>query len=163
MARNKSLQTTEKALPSELKEAVIRECQDLYQTKGLLQAEDLVERATDPASPLHSAFEWDDTIAAKRYRDVQARVLIKLVTVEISNGSEIPQYVNVRVESADGKEARGYVTLDYAMSQETLREQILKGALREARLWEQRYKDYESLKGVININKVQELEAEINI
>lgn len=33
-------------------------------------------------SPLHSQFEWDDTVAAKKWREEQARVLIRWVVFE---------------------------------------------------------------------------------
>ena len=159
----KALRGTEKTITTELKDAVIRECQNLYATKGLVKAEDLVAIARDPNSPLHDTFEWDDDVAAQKYREVQARTLIKIVTVELANGNTVPNYVNVKMETPEGKTQRGYVPLSFAMKHESLREQILKEAIKEIRLWETRYKDYSSLSGVVNENKVEELESELEL
>jgi hypothetical protein len=32
--------------------------------------------ASDPASPLHGCFEWDDTLAAQKYRRIQASAVL---------------------------------------------------------------------------------------
>jgi hypothetical protein len=47
--------------------------------RGLLQPFDVVEAARDPGSPLHDSFEWNDSVAAERYRLEQARRLIRTV------------------------------------------------------------------------------------
>lgn len=49
---------------------------------GRLSPEIVVQSARDPASPLHSRFEWDDTKAAEEHRRSQARTLIRSVRVE---------------------------------------------------------------------------------
>ncbi len=46
---------------------------------GKLTPASVVSDASDPASPLHSCFEWDDSVAAHKYRLEQARVLIRSV------------------------------------------------------------------------------------
>lgn len=42
-----------------------------------LQPEDVVEAAKDPKSALHVRFEWDDTVAAQKYRNHIARQVIE--------------------------------------------------------------------------------------
>ena len=47
----------------------------------LLQPQDLIDAAEPPDSELHDLFEWDDTIAARKWRLNQARKLIKSIEV----------------------------------------------------------------------------------
>lgn len=44
----------------------------------LLTAETVVEFASDESTALHKAFEWDDTEAAREYRLMQARQVIRV-------------------------------------------------------------------------------------
>lgn len=54
---------------------------EIYTREGVLTPQLVVEEARDPASPLHDRFEWDDTAAGERYRQHQARQLIRTVRV----------------------------------------------------------------------------------
>jgi hypothetical protein len=51
---------------------------------GRLQPADVVTDARDPTSPLHSHSEWDDSVAAERYRLSQARSLIRSVKINVT-------------------------------------------------------------------------------
>lgn len=51
---------------------------------GRLTADAVVADAKSADSPLHDQFEWDDSIAADRYRIEQARTLIRSVRIEIT-------------------------------------------------------------------------------
>jgi len=46
---------------------------------GSLTPHNVVQAATDPDHPLHTEFEWDNTIAGHKYRLDQARRLIRVV------------------------------------------------------------------------------------
>lgn len=48
---------------------------------GALTPENVLQAARPADSPLHSRFEWDDSVAADEYRKVQARDLIRSVRV----------------------------------------------------------------------------------
>jgi hypothetical protein len=64
-------------------------------------AERLLEVASDPKSPIHGQFEWDDSRAAKQYRLVQARVMIASLNVEVINKSGKSQSVTAFVKVSD--------------------------------------------------------------
>lgn len=49
---------------------------------GRLTPAIVVAAATDPESPLHNRFTWDDTEAAIKHRENEARALIRTVRVE---------------------------------------------------------------------------------
>jgi hypothetical protein len=62
----------------------------LYRKGGnKLTAAEVVEAARDAKSPLHPAFEWDDTEAAARFRLIQAGKLISSFRVETVRGEEV--------------------------------------------------------------------------
>jgi len=46
----------------------------------------VVADAKSPQSPLHACFEWDDEVAAEKYRDHQARTLIDSVLMTFDEG-----------------------------------------------------------------------------
>lgn len=68
---------------------------------------DVVEEARPKRAALHRCFEWDDAIAGQNYRVIQARHLIRSVTVETPQGV-LPAFINVKVSKpvvgADGQE-----------------------------------------------------------
>lgn len=112
---------------------------------GELVPEQIVNAARPADSPLHPAFEWDDGIAAERYRKHQARDLIgALVTVipEQKVSSEpIRAFVSVRREG----EGNSYVPIRTAMTDPQLRDQILARAMRELVAWRDRHKELNEL------------------
>lgn len=71
---------------------------------GMITPGQVVDEARDPASVLHGSFEWDDTVAAEKYRVIQAQKLIRAFVVTIERGGEkidAPAFVGV---SADRNE-----------------------------------------------------------
>lgn len=70
---------------------------DLDEKHGGLTPSVVVQKATSKRSPLHGYFEWNDGIAAQRYREDQARLLIRSVRVvsEDAESSKRPAYVHV--------------------------------------------------------------------
>ncbi len=65
----------------------------------------VLKEARNPDHPLHSRFEWDDSVAAERYRLEQARNLISLVRVSYTDSAgetkSVRQYQAVRASDAN--------------------------------------------------------------
>lgn len=55
--------------------------QSVYDSYGKLTPVAVLDTARDPSHPLHSRFQWDDTVAAEAYRLDQAHRLIQSVKV----------------------------------------------------------------------------------
>lgn len=53
----------------------------IYQSRGKLLPADVVNESRGEAAPLHDCFEWDDPAAAEKYREHQARGIIRAVVV----------------------------------------------------------------------------------
>lgn len=75
-------------------DAVGREMEALAR-EGPLTANTVVEQARDEASAMHSAFEWDDTLAAHEHRLSQARSLIRAVFITDARTEPTPVYYRV--------------------------------------------------------------------
>ena len=85
----------------------------------------LVERARPEDSPLHPAFEWDDSIAAEQHRIYQARQLCNSVRI-IRQGVLVPAFVHVTIAAtSSAPKQEGYVPLDVALADRGWRNQVL--------------------------------------
>ena len=91
------------------------------EANGLLTAQQVLDAARDAASPLHSAFTWDDNAAAEQHRLNEARKLIVSIRVfSTAAAKSMPAYINVR--SPDG---RGYKASVDVLSNEDLKARVL--------------------------------------
>ncbi len=84
----------------------------LLERKGRLTADDVVEAARNPKSPLHGYFTWDDAEAAHARRIDEARSLIRSVRVVVTYESStiaVPRYVR---DTAKEDDVQGYVTAE---------------------------------------------------
>jgi len=127
---------------------------------GLLSAEIVLNEAKKENSPLHNWFDWEDSEAGEKWRFHQARMLINSVKVKITFDKGIGtyrKYLNVNVDmSNNGKPQRFYVSTQRIMKTKTLREQVLKRAIREAEYWERTYREYQELNDIFKgINKTK--------
>lgn len=103
-----------------------------------------VDESKPEDATLHQFFEWDNEKAGDNFRLVQARSLIRCVTVSAFGGEEakspVPAFVNLRSTNEDEEEdGRSYVHIVTAMSDAEKREQILSQARKEIREWRHRY------------------------
>ena len=83
---------------------------EVREVHGKLTAPIVVAAATPETHPLHNRFEWDDRIAGPKYREVQAREIIRSVKI-VRKETEKGEAINVRAYVAydDGDGHREYV------------------------------------------------------
>ncbi len=108
------------------REAVWACLQRLEEETGTLRVDDVIDEARDPDSPLHTEFDWDDSVAAEKWRREQARELIRTVRVEIviQNHTIIaPAYV--RDPSAGTKEQSYVSTVRIRNDKDTARDALM--------------------------------------
>jgi hypothetical protein len=65
---------------------------------GELTADLVVDESRPESAPLHSAFEWNDTIAAEEHRKHQARTMIR--AIQVVNNDDPPEPIYVHIHSA---------------------------------------------------------------
>ena len=123
---------------------------------GLLKPEDVVEAARPPKSPLHDRFTWDDSEAARQFRLVEARNLIRTTIQYVKVGDEDRSFRVFCSLSPDREEdGGGYRETVAVLENKAYREQLLADALAELKTFETRYTRLQELAGVLKeIRKV---------
>lgn len=116
--------------------------------KQTITAKELLDASRDENAPLHSCFEWDDSVAAEKFRQEQARKII--IGIEVTKSETIPTttrlFVNV-VPTAAKKQGE-FATIFQAMVVDDWREQVLMDALKELRSFQRKYSVYKELADV---------------
>jgi hypothetical protein len=88
---------------------VEKELQALADEAGELTPDLVLEAARDETSPLHSHFEWDDSEAAEKWRQEQARRLIRSVRIVYREATDAERKRTVRkyvsVQQPEGRRA----------------------------------------------------------
>lgn len=112
----------------------------IYKANGELTPGAVVQVARDPKHPLHNRFEWDDSVAAEKYRLDQARQLIRVVKVTETRGNELlrtREFVSVHREAGPS-----YVPIDEVKADPFTSKLVLQQAARE---WRQMFARYRHL------------------
>lgn len=107
---------------------------------GALTPAAIVYAAADEAHPLHNRFQWDDTVAAHKYRLGQARQLVRTVRVQFVDGrgeyQEVREFRSVRTP---GQVTAVYKPLSEIVGDEVLTAQMLRQMDAEWRAFKRRY------------------------
>ena len=126
--------------------AVAAEVMDRLAEEDRLNAQELVEESRPEDAPLHSEFEWDDSIAAEKYREEQAGALIRHLVVRIeANDQEYPtrQYFMIQPE------AKIYEPIQVILKDEDKTDLLLGQAKRALRAFKAKYACLKELAEVI--------------
>lgn len=117
---------------------------------GELTSAAVLKDACRPRSPIHSAFNWDDTDAAELYRLSQAGLLIRSVTVTfLIDGDEVndePIRAYVSVQGSQGKPV--YTSISVALNDAEMSNYLLCQALNEIKRWRVRHAKLKELGNV---------------
>lgn len=103
----------------------------------------IVNLARPRNSPIHKYFEWDDTLAAEKFRLSQARNLINALYVSV-RGETVRAYESVIVADRSS-----YVNIDEISQSDDLVNQVIQKAYQEALYWKERYQLYRSTFGEV--------------
>ena len=107
--------------------------EQLYDS-GKRTAKDLLEAAKDPSSPAHKHFEWNDSVAAEKFRLSQAKKYIRSFEVVDSGSYSEPIRGYWKVP-----ETKEYRHIDEVVKAPDLLCQIIEQAKRDLRRWSSRY------------------------
>lgn len=104
----------------------------------------IVEKARDESTELHSMFEWDDSIAGERWREEQARHIVKALKITYVNpdGDPLPKSVEmkpIRMLFGNPSGSPGFVSTVKILGNKTMYEQLLERAKRELQAFRNKY------------------------
>lgn len=118
--------------------SLLSELQAIRDQHGALDPVLVVDTARDPEHPLHSRFEWDDSVAAEKYRLDQAAQLLRVVKLPADPSRPDDLRAFVAVKGKDSHRA-DYVPTEEALADEFARRLVLRDMEREWRLLKRRY------------------------
>ena len=121
------------------------ECKRL-ESQGKLTPQDLVNESRAEDAPLHNCFEWNDGIAAEKWRCAQAAYIIRSVEVTVEKTSE-PTRAFVATIS-DG--TRTYKDVGVVLRNADSREELLRNAMRDLLAFRRKYQNLRELVDVID-------------
>lgn len=140
-------------------EVAANEINSIQQEKGFVTPESVVDKSRPESATLHKCFEWNDEVAAEKWRVQQSRVLIgNIVRVTVQDNDEqeekplqVRAFVNAvnKFEGSVTTKAK-YVQIETAMSNDEIRGIVLKNALRELMSFKEKYG------GLIELSKMIE-------
>lgn len=130
--------------------------EDIIERDGELTKESFLEESRPEDAPTHKCFEWDDSVAAEKYRLYQSRQCINDMVITIIKDEEtkkMPAMLNVSVR----KESASYQPVDKALSIEESRKAVLLNALKELESFKRKYETLTELAKVFaEIDAVKE-------
>lgn len=119
-------------------------CAEL-ESQGRLTPREVVDASRPEDAPLHAAFEWDDAVAAERYRETQASYIIRSIEVVLEGSSKPTRgFVSLTVN----KDEREYREINRVLSIRSERELLLEQAKRELMAFKSKYAVLEELADV---------------
>ena len=116
-------------------------CEDLAD-KHNLTAKALLDASRPPDAPLHGAFEWDDGVAAEKYREDQARAIIRSLTVVHASAEPVRGFFIVK------KADPTYQPIHVILQRQDTTELLLQQALGEFMAVRRKYANLTQLAGV---------------
>ena len=118
---------------------------------GSITPKEVLADAMNKTSPLHGYFEWDNSIAAEKWRVSQANYLLRSIEVVVtrSDGTEmqVRQYYSITEQTEDGRE-QSYYMLGVVLNDADKRAAVIADAFREVENWRLRYEQYSEFENI---------------
>ena len=136
-------------------EKVAAHLHKLEEQKGSVTREDFLESARSEESEMHKLFEWNDSIAAEKYRLRQASDIIHSIKITVVEEEKEPVTMKAFVipdytgKSAVGSKG-GYINIRKAVANEDTRAEILIDARKNVRWFMDKYRAISELSEVIS-------------
>jgi hypothetical protein len=153
MPRKKKFGVREGARVSGDPQKIGEELETIRKLERELTAELVVSKARPKNSPLHNEFTWDDSDAAHKYRLVQARTLIRSVTVVTEAKEPVQHYCHVRHKGEKGKRQRRgeYKPMEIVVQSKTEYETALQELMEKLQASERAVQELQEAAGQIDV------------
>ncbi len=124
---------------------------EIEKRDGVVTKESFLEASRPIEAPTHNAFEWNDSVAAEKYRLEQSGQIIRNLCVKIikdGKPEKATAYVNVSKTTADKAK---YMSLQVALEDGENRNTVLGNALNELKAFKRKYERLSELAEVITV------------
>ena len=105
--------------------------------------QEILEKARDEDSELHKCFEWNDSIAAEKYRLEQARNILRMLVYEGKSKEEKPLRLYMKTETT-----HEYQPTKQFLIQQDEYQGLLKRALAELEAFKRKYRTLTELDSI---------------
>ena len=124
--------------------------EEIEERDGCVTKEAFLEASRPVNSPTHKLFEWNDGVAAEKYRLFQSRRAIQDIVVTVVKQDEEPTNIHafVNVVSTAASNKAEYMSIDVAMQDDEKRNVILDNAFEELQKFEQKYQSLVELSDI---------------
>lgn len=121
------------------------DAQKVYEEIGdnKIVPQEMVDMARDENSELHKCFEWNDTVAAEKYRLQQARTILSMLVFRPKTEEE----QSVRVFSLTTEKSTYQPTKQFLVQADEYQD-LLKRALAELEAFKRKYRTINELEGL---------------
>ena len=126
--------------------SIAKQVMDGLAEEGRLTPSDLVEVSRPKNAPLHDEFEWDDKVAAEKWREETGRLMISNIVV-VPDEQPDPQPTRIYFNIERG--TKEYIPTEVIFSDEAKKQRLLEIALRELQSFREKYKTLNELAGVM--------------
>jgi hypothetical protein len=135
----------------------------IYEKKGSLTSDDLVEFARPEDSPIHDCFIWDADYALEKLNKFIANQYIARIRVRFldanedeGKGARAFRSIDVKyLEDGEEKTKKGYVRIDDIYSDEDKRKQVVQDLLSRQEYWTEEAKEFKELDKVVNKKELE--------
>lgn len=127
--------------------------EQLEKQQGCITPKIVLESARSENSVIHECFEWNDGVAAEKYRESQAGLLIrnltvKIITPEKEQSEPVRAYVNIR--QTDASE---FISVRNVLKDEDLTRKMLEQAKAELNAFAKKYSALQELSRLFEVMK----------
>jgi hypothetical protein len=112
-----------------------------------LYPKDIVEVSRPKDAILHNAFEWDNSVAADKYRENQAANIIRSVAISI-NDEKDEEIITRAFVNVVHDEKRSYTNIQTVISDKDLKMQLLADAKKELTMFRIKYSKLNELENI---------------
>lgn len=109
-------------------------CEQL-EAAGNLSAKSLLDASRPEDAPLHSEFEWNDSIAAEKFREDQARHIIRHLVVRLDEKPDEPVRGFFQITQQEPR----YTNVNAILTHRDLRAELIQQALEEMAAFQRKY------------------------
>lgn len=128
-----------------------REFEQIEKENGYITPEAVVDRARPEDSVMHKLFEWNDSIAAEKYRTQQAGCIIGALIVTKSETNYTKRaFVNIVASPHNPQNKPQYIRIDRAFSDPVTKDILLKNAIAELKRFKEKHAALKELSKVFN-------------
>ena len=122
----------------------------LEDENGRLTPEIVLDASREKDAPLHPCFEWNDSVAAEKYRKSQATDILCNLVVTIEQPDTPKKTVRAFVNVTPQERRGSFIGIVAAMKDDTCKRRILASARDELLSFQRKYDDLIELSGVFD-------------